>query len=308
MKQIKQTGLLFKLRPTDFILGSNSPLSVEEVNAKGDWDKFLPAEEKQNKPFVFDTMSCSTFSGLSEVETWLKFYSDGNLIPDEYVSYLESLGFDMFKEFNGSDRYTAIMSGTTKQGNYIQSIWDSFRNHGILAEQFLPFNPDFNTWEEYHDKKKITNEMIEKAKKINDVFEFSYEFISLTADEMDKIAPALKTSPLHAGIPARATHAVMIYKDGYYFDTYDPFKKKYTKVGYTLRGLVKIRDPKKVYSTMRVGSKGLDVKRLQRLLNIKDDGIFGKNTKLAVTIFQAKNGLTIDGVVGSMTRAYLNNL
>ena len=58
--------------------------------------------------------------------------------------------------------------------------------------------------------------------------------------------------------------------------------------------------------TLRVGSRGLPVKMLQNRLGITADGIFGKNTKLAVQAFQLKNHLVADGIVGKITNSYLN--
>ena len=60
-------------------------------------------------------------------------------------------------------------------------------------------------------------------------------------------------------------------------------------------------------SVIKVGSKGDGVKSLQRLLGIKDDGIFGPQTKNALIAFQKKNGLKGDGVVGPKTFAALEN-
>lgn len=54
-------------------------------------------------------------------------------------------------------------------------------------------------------------------------------------------------------------------------------------------------------SILRLGSKGEDVKKLQGLLKIKQDGIFGSMTKLSVQAFQLKNHLIADGVVGKKT-------
>lgn len=62
--------------------------------------------------------------------------------------------------------------------------------------------------------------------------------------------------------------------------------------------------------TLKLGSKGNDVKLLQNLLNadgysIKVDGIFGKGTLTAVKSYQSKNNLKVDGVVGPKTAALL---
>ena len=64
---------------------------------------------------------------------------------------------------------------------------------------------------------------------------------------------------------------------------------------------------------MKEGSKGEDVKILQRALNkamgaeLSEDGIFGPNTKTAVMAFQkSKNTLKVDGVYGPKTHAELS--
>ena len=54
---------------------------------------------------------------------------------------------------------------------------------------------------------------------------------------------------------------------------------------------------------LRKGSKGQHVEALQIALNrhglsVAEDGIFGNDTKEAVIVFQNKNGLVADGVVG----------
>lgn len=52
---------------------------------------------------------------------------------------------------------------------------------------------------------------------------------------------------------------------------------------------------------LKVGSIGSKVKELQRLLCLRDDGVFGIDTLKAVKDFQIKNGLVSDGIVGIKT-------
>jgi murein DD-endopeptidase MepM/ murein hydrolase activator NlpD len=62
-----------------------------------------------------------------------------------------------------------------------------------------------------------------------------------------------------------------------------------------------IPDKYNLTRTLKKGSKGNDVKELQKKLNISVDGIFGNNTKNAVKKFQKANKLTQDGAVGKNT-------
>lgn len=63
--------------------------------------------------------------------------------------------------------------------------------------------------------------------------------------------------------------------------------------------------------SLSIGDRGQEVKRLQEALraqgeNVDTDGIFGPGTRAAVVSFQAKNGLTPDGIVGARTKAALH--
>lgn len=60
--------------------------------------------------------------------------------------------------------------------------------------------------------------------------------------------------------------------------------------------------------TLKFGSKGEDVKKLQSYLNLCVDGIFGKMTEESVKQFQKENGLVPDGIVGAKTWDKLEQL
>lgn len=51
----------------------------------------------------------------------------------------------------------------------------------------------------------------------------------------------------------------------------------------------------------KIGSRGEDVKKIQKALNCIPDGIFGPITDEAVKAFQKENSLTVDGIVGEKT-------
>ena len=65
--------------------------------------------------------------------------------------------------------------------------------------------------------------------------------------------------------------------------------------------------------TLKVGSRGTDVKALQNklielgYLSGKADGVYGSKTAAAVKAFQKDHGLTADGIVGPQTWNTLDN-
>ena len=57
--------------------------------------------------------------------------------------------------------------------------------------------------------------------------------------------------------------------------------------------------------TLKLGSKGNEVKVLQAKLELAADGDFGPGTEQALKKWQAANGLTPDGIAGPATLARL---
>jgi hypothetical protein len=57
--------------------------------------------------------------------------------------------------------------------------------------------------------------------------------------------------------------------------------------------------------TLKLNSRGHELKQLQAILNITTDGIFGPQTLRAVMQFQRNNNLSADGIVGPLTWSLL---
>ncbi len=84
---------------------------------------------------------------------------------------------------------------------------------------------------------------------------------------------------------------------------------RYAKITAILGGKVEASAPASITSaaseTLRRGSKGAAVKRMQAKLDLAADGDFGPRTEAALKKWQAANGLTADGVAGPKTLAKL---
>lgn len=84
---------------------------------------------------------------------------------------------------------------------------------------------------------------------------------------------------------------------------------QYDKIGYgqdvEKQPVSKVEDDKAIVpypgNSLKLGSKGKDVERIQRTLGINVDGVFGKETEAAVKAYQKRKGLTVDGIVGQQT-------
>lgn len=85
-----------------------------------------------------------------------------------------------------------------------------------------------------------------------------------------------------------------------------PYLQDKTAYDYSTSFIEKIFKTDTVVRTLRYGMRGDDVRTLQKALNIKADGIFGIGTEKAVKDFQKKNKLTVDGLVGKITKSKLD--
>ena len=81
-----------------------------------DWSQFLPPFENQ-----YNSTFCVSFSRLNIAETVAK---KDNLV------------------LNLSDRHLAVLSGTTLNGNDLNSVSEAFRKLGVVKDEVFPFSSD----------------------------------------------------------------------------------------------------------------------------------------------------------------------
>lgn len=81
--------------------------------------------------------------------------------------------------------------------------------------------------------------------------------------------------------------------------------------GYWCYQIIDGRNEESSYAVSKLGSTGDEVKSIQRKLSSLGyykgniDGIYGQQTKAAVTSFQRNCGITVDGICGKQTLLYL---
>lgn len=301
----------FEEKSKDYVMGAETAIKYEDrVN---DWSEFVPEGEPQYGN-GWDTLSCVTFSALHSVEAQINWLISQNKVSHETLIWLNDNGYLINNTIRLSKRFTAITSGTTKQGNYFAKVWDTIRKVGCIPDKDFSFGG--NNWEEYHDPKNITEAMKAKALKFLDFFTIQYEWIynddiGLSVGERGLTSKALKQAPLHIGIPIPAGHAIMQFnlKDTTYgvLDHYPPFKRDNAidqpQINFAIKGYVSIKNPPEApqrpvhtfTKNMVYGDVNDEVKWLQRVLiwegllkpNL-DTGYFGGLTLKACLAFQEK--------------------
>ena len=202
--------------PRAWKFGGYSPLERHVLQPNGDWSKYLPVVEFQNK-FGYDRMACVTYSFLNCLE----------------ILYLKQTGI----EINFSDRALAKMSGTTKTGNYLAKVFDTARKEGLLLESQWPDVK--GGWDEYC--KEIPQELLGEAKNILKNWELYREWVSPYKPNL--IKEALRETPLQVTVKYASgdgllnpkgshNHAVCLFNmtSKYYeiFDHYTQTRKKYS--------------------------------------------------------------------------------
>lgn len=316
-----QGVLIASPKPTDYILGSNSPLNADR-NVK-DWSPYLPANESQRNNFA-DFLTCVTMSGADHsIVTQLNYLISSGKFSDEAMNFFHNENYLVDGKFSLSTRFNAKLNNTEGlKGNYLNTVAECARRDGLLPEMDWPTTRDMSFTEFYQ---QIPIGLFAKAKKALWFINIQYHWVY--KEDLKNILPnapvqiATKTCPgWDSGQVVQKcssdvlNHATMLYgQDDYLnwldFDQYSPFKQPLAE-NYELPLCLQYLITTKPLM-LRNGMKGSNVLELQKDLNrhgflVVADSQFGPKTESKLKTFQVTHGLSADGIAGPMTLSKLN--
>ena len=144
--------------------------------------KYLPIGELQFG--VQDFMDCATRSPMNEAEAKFTGLMFENIISAGNTKWLLDKGY--FKMVDGapsgvtfSDRFIAILSGTTRGGNSLKAPVEAIRKYGLIPKSMLPRKGNM-TWDMYHNKGDVTDEMMQLGQEFLRRFGMNYERVKDT--------------------------------------------------------------------------------------------------------------------------------
>lgn len=203
MNNMINHGVLLGRQPTDYTADERvGGLPYEERNPSGDWRPFLPIGERQySNPGGGDSMSCVSFSAINSIEIQEKFLTG--------------------QESNYSDRWTAKMSGTTVDGNYLWKVADTIRHQGLVLEASYPAPQAPWTFNKFHQEisEPLYSQLLAEGQIWLQEWSPAYEWIEVTKPSFLK---HLKHAPLQIVVPGHAIVGLLCEQDVVdYFDTYE---------------------------------------------------------------------------------------
>jgi hypothetical protein len=126
-----------------------------------------------------DWMNCATNAPLNEDEKHHNYIYRNSLFPEITVKFLKEKGYinPETDKIELSNAFNSIRSGTTESGNSLKSPLESIRNDGVIPLSMLSDDQSM-TWEQYHNPKRITQEMIDLGQEYKKYIQFNYSQIS----------------------------------------------------------------------------------------------------------------------------------
>ena len=238
MKPIKNYGLNWELEvqqqsPEDWVFGAVSPVCIAENIPPLEREFSLPKGECQN--IGDEKMDCSTRGALNLLETKLNWLIRYKKISADNIKFLKDNGYIKDGKIELSDRFNAILSGTTRQGNSLKAPLDTIRSHsdpkdniGVIPKSMFP---QVSIFENYYNPNNITDEMRKLGQEFLKRFTINYEKVlevnmpELLERDMLDLAGFAWSEPINGEYPRvsfQPNHCFMGFRKPmtYIFDNY----------------------------------------------------------------------------------------
>lgn len=138
-----------------------------------DLKKYLPQGEVQRGKEDF--MDCATRAPINDQETKFTALIKEKRMSVGNIQWLHDNGYtDENDNATFSDRFIAMLSGTSRNGNSLIAPWKAINKYGLIPKKMLPASKDM-TWNQYHNKEDITQEMYNLGREFLKRFEINYE-------------------------------------------------------------------------------------------------------------------------------------
>ena len=282
-------ALIADPKESDFRVGGVSGIEYKVVNPSGDWADYLPTDEQQSWGWG-DSFGCVSFSANNCIETILNHQIATGILPKADVDWLTANGYIESGKVNLSDRYLAKMSGTTRNGNYLNTVADTLRHYGAVPEK--DWNSKVDRWERYYIE--VMPNVIAKGKDFAARFDIQYEWVCAGTSNLDAIRTHLKQAPIQIATavcsgwstdsPVKACekpvqHATTVFRvDSVVndFDHYAPYRKQLVasyNIPYAMKYVVSPRS----LASPQMDSTAMDIlkKRKRKIIRNAKTGAFG---------------------------------
>ena len=217
----------------DWIFGGFSQPGLFNVPS-GRRKPHLPQGELQFG--VDDYMDCASRAPLNILETQFSYAYQHRDLSDDNRKWLKENGYVVTTSSYGlgerilfSDRFIAILSDTTRQGNSFKAPLEAIRKHGLIPKRLLPTDPA-DTFEEHHDEEEITDAMLDLGEEFATRFTINYDrvqavhFAEALKDDMlivSGYAWPVPVNGIYPRSPLPPNHAFILYLPQFYaFDNY----------------------------------------------------------------------------------------
>ena|SRR3990167_10836873 len=153
-----------------------------------------------------DMQDCASRGPINILEAKFTYLLRKKKLLSSNEKWLRDMGYVEGNRVLFSDAFIAIKSGTTRSGNSIKAPLQAIENHGLIPKKLLPLK-SYMTWDEYHDPKRITEEMVNIGKQFKDRFQINYEKVleihykELLKDDMLNVAGFAWPTPQNGVYP-----------------------------------------------------------------------------------------------------------